>query len=147
MKLFKFCGKSFALICSILTIAGFAFSSCRTVNPDVPTDLTPREIIQKAQNAYNDGNSKLARYYYDVLISRYGMDTTTYIEGKYEIAHIYVKAKDWNNAVPILDEIKSLYDHSLPGSFPGEYLKMVENDLAKVPSEKLDSIRKKAGEN
>ena len=112
--------------------AGF-FSSCQSSNPEVPENLTAREIIQKAQNAYNAGRKKQALYYYDTLIARYGMNTITYIEGKYEIAHIYVKDKNWAKAVPLLNEIKGLYASSLPGSYPGEYLKMVENDLAKVP--------------
>ena len=112
-------------------------TSCQTSNPEVPANLTAREIIQKAQNAYNAGREKQALYYYDTLIARYGMNTTTYIEGKYEIAHIYVKAKKWDKALPVLNEIKNLYASSLPGSYPGEYLKMVQNDLAKVPEKYL----------
>jgi len=116
-----------------LALSGALFTACQTSTPEVPANLTAREIIQKAQNAYNAGREKQALYYYDTLIARYGMNTVTYIEGKYEIAHIYVKAKKWDKALPVLKEIKNLYASSLPGSYPGEYLKMVENDLAKVP--------------
>ncbi|HBB14431.1 MAG TPA: hypothetical protein DCZ76_09160 [Treponema sp.] len=120
-----------------LALSGALFTACQTSNPEVPANLTAREIIQKAQNAYNAGREKQALYYYDTLIARYGMNTVTYIEGKYEIAHIYVKAKKWDKAIPVLKEIKNLYASSLPGSYPGEYLKMVENDLAKVPEKYL----------
>jgi len=120
-----------------LALSGALFTACQTSNPEVPANLTAREIIQKAQNAYNAGREKQALYYYDTLIARYGMNTVTYIEGKYEIAHIYVKAKKWDKALPVLNEIKNLYNSSLPGSYPGEYLKMVENDLAKVPEKYL----------
>ena len=120
-----------------LALSGALFTACQTSTPEVPANLTAREIIQKAQNAYNAGREKQALYYYDTLIARYGMNTVTYIEGKYEIAHIYVKAKKWDKALPVLNEIKNLYASSLPGSYPGEYLKMVENDLAKVPEKYL----------
>ena len=120
-----------------LALSGALFTACQTSTPEVPANLTAREIIQKAQNAYNAGREKQALYYYDTLIARYGMNTVTYIEGKYEIAHIYVKAKKWDKALPVLKEIKNLYASSLPGSYPGEYLKMVENDLAKVPEKYL----------
>jgi len=125
----------FSAVCAaaFTVVLATSFSSCQTTNPEVPSNLTSREIIQKAQNAYNAGREKQALYYYDTLIARYGMNTITYIEGKYEIAHIYVKAKKWDKALPVLNEIKNLYNSSLPGSYPGEYLKMVENDLAKIP--------------
>ena len=131
--------KKAAFFSAVMAVALSAswLTSCQTSTPEVPANLTAREIIQKAQNAYNAGREKQALYYYDTLIARYGMNTTTYIEGKYEIAHIYVKAKKWDKALPVLKEIKNLYASSLPGSYPGEYLKMVENDLAKVPEKYL----------
>ncbi|MBO7612233.1 MAG: hypothetical protein J6S81_00220, partial [Treponema sp.] len=104
-----------------VALTGALFTACQTSNPEVPANLTAREIIQKAQNAYNAGREKQALYYYDTLIARYGMNTVTYIEGKYEIAHIYVKAKKWDKALPVLNELKNLYASSLPGSYPGEY--------------------------
>ena len=134
--------KNIVRFCSVLFVTSFLFS-CTTVMPDIPNDLTAREIVQRAQDSYNSGHDKVAMYYYDTLIARYGMDTSIYLEGKYEIAHIYIKAKNYSEAVPLLEEIISIYDNSVPGSFSGEYYKMAKNDLAKVPKATLDKIHEK----
>ncbi|MCH5292014.1 MAG: hypothetical protein J1D88_09725 [Treponema sp.] len=119
------------------------FSACSSIPESVPTDLTDREIVQRAQTAYDTGHIKAAQYYYDVLLKRYGMNTAIYIEGRYELAHIAIKKKKYEQAVPILQEIIELYAASAPGSLPGEYRKLAELDLAKVPAEKLSSIKKR----
>ena len=53
-----------------LALSGVLFTACQTSTPEVPANLTAREIIQKAQNAYNAGREKQALYYYDTLIAR-----------------------------------------------------------------------------
>ena len=77
---------------------------------EVPPDATDREIIQMAQQAFNTSNFKLSEHYYNVLLQRYGTNTVDYIIGKFEIAHIAIRKKDYETAVPILTEIIDIYD-------------------------------------
>ncbi len=103
-------------------------------------DLTQDEIVQLAQTAYNSGHKQLAEYYYKLLLQRYGTDTESYIVGRFELAHLYLKKKRYDEAVPMLQEIVEIYDTSVPGALPGDYIKLAKLDLAKVPEAKLAEI-------
>lgn len=115
----------------------YALSSCKTVPTQVPYEATELEIVQLAQNAFDAGNYNLAIEHYNTLIQRYGMDTSVYIEGRFEIAHIYLKQKKYSLAAPILQEILELYDSHAPGELPGSYRKLAQADYAKIPADKI----------
>ncbi len=123
-----------------LTLGAFAAVSCKSAEVVVPDD--DREIVQMAQTAYDSGNKKLAEFYYQELIRKYGDDPSIYIEGRYELAHMYVKDKAYAKAVPMLDEILAIYDNVPPGSLPGEYRKLAQKDLDKIPVEKQEAVRR-----
>ena len=131
--------KNYIQIISI-TVALFAsacfLSSCASQQKEIPADMTALEIIQQAQNAYDSGNIKLAEHDYQVLLQRFGNDTATYVEGRYEIAHIYLKQKKYYEASAMYQEIISIYENSIPGQLPGAYRKLAENDLATIPADK-----------
>lgn len=123
------------LLTSAAILFSFAnFIACKSTQIEVPVEATNREIIQMAQTAYDNGKTNQALTYYDILLKRYGMDTATYVEGKYEIAHIYVKQKKYNLAKPILEEILGIYDSVQPGVLPGSFKKLASNDYAKITS-------------
>ncbi len=44
---------------------GFATVSCTSNKVAVTDTMTSREIVQQAQNAYDNGNAKLAEQYYE----------------------------------------------------------------------------------
>ena len=126
----------FILFFSVIFIS-VILSGCQSTPSDVPYDLTAREIVQKAQNASNNGNNKAAEVYYRTLIERYGNDTAVYIEGNFEIAHIYVKQKKYAEAAGLLQEILSIYETSQPGQLPAQFKKLANIDLKKIPEEYL----------
>lgn len=100
---------------------------------EVPPDASDREIIQMAQQAFNNMNYRLAEHYYNILLQRYGMNTVDYVIGKFEIAHIAVRKKDYETAVPILSEILSIYEETPTGELPPSYKVLAQNDLKKIP--------------
>lgn len=114
----------------------FLASSCKTQSIEIAPNATNLEIVQQAQNAYDKGKKEQAIKCYEILIQRYGMDTAIYIEGRYEIAHIYLKQKKYDKAEPIFLEIKEIYDSTAPGMLPGAYRKMVMKDLEKIQDKK-----------
>ena len=118
------------LACSFLAV------SCKTQSIEIAPNATNLEIVQQAQNAYDKGKKEQAIKCYEILIQRYGMDTAIYIEGRYEIAHIYLKQKKYDKAEPIFLEIKEIYDSTAPGMLPGAYRKMVMKDLEKIQDKK-----------
>lgn len=120
------------LIYILIVTLGFCVS-CKSTELVVNNDATSREIVQMAQSAYNSGNTDEALRLYGILLQRYGMDDAVYIEGRFEIAHIYIKQKKYNEAKIMLEEIISMYESRQPGSLPGAFKKLALNDLEKIP--------------
>ncbi len=146
MKHSRFTGKKlFGTATFVLALTAVTFVSCSTFGGSTPKtppseNLTDREIVQLAQTAYDEGHTQLSEYYYKLLLQRYGNNTYDYIEGRYELAHLALKRKDYRTAVPMLKEVLEIYDASLPGTLPGSYKKLAEIDLAKVPEATLKEI-------
>ena len=107
---------------------------------EVPQEASDREIIQMAQEAFNNNNFKLSEHYYTVLLQRYGNNTLDYIIGKFERAHIAVRMKDYDTAVPILREIIQIYDDAPTGELPASYRVLAQNDLKKIPEKARISV-------
>lgn len=123
---------------SVLTIIFIllGLTACETVK-EIPTDLTAAQLIQKGQDAYGLGQYDTAELYYKAVIQRYGNNTETYIEAKYELGHLYLKTKDYNSAKEAFDEILELYSYSTGGDLPASYKKLAQIGLSKIPEDKL----------
>ena len=138
MKHSRFIVKNISQFAAILALSSSFFISCATKVEPLSSEMTSREIVQKAQTAYDNGNIKAAEIYYRTLLSRFSSDTAIQIEGTYEIAHIYIKQKKYDQAVPMLKQIIAVYDNVQPGTLPASYQKLAKNDLAKVPESYLN---------
>ncbi|MBQ6779848.1 MAG: tetratricopeptide repeat protein [Treponema sp.] len=132
-------------ICATLTMAFFATFSC-TSNKEIPDNLTAKELIQKGQESFEKSRQKDALRYFNAVIDRYGTDPALYIEARYEIGHIYMKKKNYEAAVPVLEELIDLYAHYPVGTFPPSYEKLAKLELAKIPENKLAEIHEKQRE-
>ncbi len=122
------------LICTIALTGAAAFTavSCRTVK-DIPEDLTAPQLLQRGQSCLDNADYKSAEVYYLTTIDRYGDDTNTYIEAKYELAHLYMKRKKYEKARTALDEILDIYNNAPSGSLPAAYKKLAQIEMAKIP--------------
>ena len=128
--------KKITLLIFTIALAGtlaLTAVSCRTVK-DIPEDLTAPQLLQRGQSCYDNADYKSAEVYYKTTIDRYGDDTNTYIEAKYELAHLYVKRKNYEKAKAALDEILELYDYAPAGSLPPAYKKLAQIEMAKIPN-------------
>lgn len=111
----------------------FAFIGCQSNHAVIPADASEAELTKQAQLAYDSGNSKAAKEYYEAIIERFGDDTESLVIAKYELAHLYIKEKDYKNAQPILEEILGLYTADFSNTLPPEYKKLTQIDFAKIP--------------
>lgn len=123
----------FAIFTSII------LASCASAPKEISEDLTYPEIIQLGQTEFDGGRYKNALIYFETAIDRYGNDVTHYVESKYEIGHLYMRQKRYEEAEPILNEIIEIYRNSTPGTIPGAYQKLAELELAKIPSKDKES--------
>ena len=126
--------KKIIVLLSIITLAAAVlFTSCQTVK-DIPQDLTAPQLLQRGQSYADNADYKNAEACYLATIDRYGDNTETYIEAKYELAHLYIKNKNYEKAQPVLEEILELYDYAPVGTLPAAYKKLAQMDMEKIPS-------------
>ena len=128
-----------SFICFIFLIGfvSLTAASCKSLK-EIPEDLTAPQILQRGQ-AYADASDyKNAEACYLATIDRYCDNTETYIEAKYELAHLYLKMKKYDKARTGLEEILEIYDYATPGSLPGAYKKLAQADMDKLPSRSVE---------
>ena len=117
----------------ILTVfASILLISCATLK-SVPEDLTASQIIQMGQNYLVAGDYKSAELCYSTVLERYGTNAATYVEAKYELAHLYVKRKKYEKARNALNEILEIYDFAPAGALSPSYKKLAQIEMAKIP--------------
>ncbi len=122
------------VVCIIISSI-FLFVSCATVPEEVPYDVTESELLQLAQSAIDNSNTKAARFYFETMISRFGMNHASLVVAEFELAHLDVKEGRFADAKPVLERIISYYeDPQLAAVLPSEYKKLAEIDLAKIPA-------------
>jgi len=112
-----------------------AVTSCTTIK-EVPEGLSSAQLIQQGQNAYGISDFKAAQMYYAAVIERFGEDTATYVEAKYELGHLFLKTKDYKKAYAAFSEILEIYDSTANGSLPASYRKLAQIGIDKIPENK-----------
>jgi tetratricopeptide (TPR) repeat protein len=128
--------KKLTIILSTLFIL-FGISSCATVK-EIPSDLTANQLIQLGQKAFEAKNYKACEQYFLATIQRFGTNTNTYIEARYELGHLYITTKQYKKAYHIFKEILAMYEYSY--DLPGAYKKLSLIGLNKIPSDILESL-------
>ena len=133
--------KKITVITLISAVCGaLLFASCRTVK-DIPEDLTSTQLIQLGQNAYGNAQYKNAEIYYKTVIARYGIDSSVYVEARYELGHLYLKQKKYAAAYTSFKEILDMYASTTPGVLPGAYNKLAEIGMRRIPKNKLPETK------
>lgn len=130
--------KKFLYTFALISIASI-FLSC--ASKDVPTDLTAAQLIQKAQTAHEKLDDKSAIYYYETLVKRYGTNLAIYVEGQYELGHLYLRTHKYEKAYPYFEEIIKIYDDTSYGDLPTAYKKLAEIGISQIPEKKLAAIK------
>ena len=125
-----------AVFCALL----FTFVSCMSTK-EIPDDLSAPQLLQKGQVALDGADYKTAERYFLKTIEQYGEDTNTYIEAKYELAHLYIQTRDYTKAYNALDEILELYSYASYGQLPAAYKKLAQIEMDKIPERKLEALR------
>lgn len=118
-------------------MAALLLLGCQTVPKNIPQDLSADELINLAQASYDKGNTRAAQAYYEAIIIRYGDQMDKLVEAEYEIAHLKVKQKKWQQAIPDLQRIRSYYETDTTGRLPPAFRRLVELDMAKIPEREL----------
>lgn len=114
----------------------FASISCSSTPKEIPEELTAQELIQKGQAEFENGRYKNALRYYNAVTERYADTPAVYAEASYEIGHLFMKQKKYDEAERVLKDLVDLYAQSEPGSMPGAYQKLAQLELDKINKKK-----------
>lgn len=120
-------------------ICAFLFVSCNSV-PEIPATASSTQLIQLGQDALEISNYTAAETYYNAVIQRYGMDTATYIEARYELGHLYMKQNKYPEAYASFNEILGIFENAEFGSIPAAYKKLALMGIDNIP-EKYKNIK------
>ena len=128
------------LCCMIMT---FSLFSCMTLpkESEIPEDSTPADLTQKAQEAFDSGNYRAARVYYEVILKRFATDESVCVAAEYEIAHLHIKKHQWKDAYTILEKIIAKYEGPMAMHLPPDYYKLAKIDYARA-AEKIGAKAK-----
>ena len=109
-----------------------AMVSCASNIVQVPDDMPPSKIIQKAQEATDINKYKSAIQYYQVLLERYGDVNEYYVTGEYEIAFIRYKQKKYTEARWGFENLLVLYSEEGGETLPPQFKVLAERVLARM---------------
>ena len=113
----------------MLAAALLAFS-CASGPTVIPENLTPAELIQRAQEASDRNRYEVSLLYYEIIIERFPFDIDNIIAAEYEIAFIHYKQKQYETAKAEFNDLLERYNTPdealLPPQFKILSLKIME---------------------
>jgi outer membrane protein assembly factor BamD (BamD/ComL family) len=131
-----------AVLClSAFGLTALCFSACASGSVNVPDELSPAEIIQRAQEASDRNRYNVSLQYYQVLLERNRSNIDLIITAEYEIAFIHYKQKKYNQAREELNSLLDHYEGPNANSLPPEYMLLAQKVLERI-SEKENPLSK-----
>jgi outer membrane protein assembly factor BamD (BamD/ComL family) len=115
---------------AVFLAAALVMFSCATGPTVVPENLSPAELIQRAQEASDRNRYEVSLQYYQAIIERFPFDIDNIIAAEYEIAFIHYKQKQYEIAKAEFSDLLERYNTPdealLPPSFKILSLKIME---------------------
>jgi outer membrane protein assembly factor BamD (BamD/ComL family) len=107
------------------------FSACAT-NIKISEDLTPAELIQRAQEASDRNRYNTALQYYQALHERNRTNIDLIITAEYEIAFIHYKQKKYEQAREGLNALLEYYNTPDAALLPQQFKRLAEIVLESI---------------
>jgi len=117
--------------------AALLFSACATGSLNIPQNLSPSELIQRAQEASDRNRYNYALQYYQALLERNPTNIDLVCTAEYEIAFIHYKQKKYGQARAEFNALLERYNAD-----DGEYLPPQFKLLALKVLERIDEKEK-----
>jgi len=118
------------------------FSSCVTAT-NISEELTPAELIQRAQEATDKNRFKTALLYYEALYERNRNNIDLTITAEYEIANIHYKQKKYNQAQSEFTAVLEYYNTPDEELLPRHFKRLAQIGIDKIEAKKKTSKRDK----
>jgi len=107
------------------------FFACETTI-NISEDLSPAELIQRAQEASDRNYYKTALQYYEALLARNRNNNALVINAEYEIAFIHYKQKKYEQAREELNAILEYYNTPDEELLPQQFKRLAQIVLQSI---------------
>ena len=117
----------------LVIAAAMCLSACATGKLNISYDLTPSELIQRAQEASDRNRYNYALQYYQALFDRNPTNIDLLCAAEYEIAFIHYKQKKYVQARTEFNALLSRYDNADDDEFlPPQYKLLAVKVLERI---------------
>jgi len=116
-------------------VAALCFFACATGTLNIPYDMSPSELIQRAQEASDRNRYNYALQYYQALLERNSTNIDLVCTAEYEIAFIHYKQKKYAQAKAGFNTLLMRYDMPNGDLLPQQF-KLLANKVLERISEK-----------
>jgi len=122
--------------------AALCLGACVTGKLNIPQELTPAELIQRAQEASDRNRYNYALQYYTALLERNSTNIDLVCTAEYEISFIYYKQKKYSQAKEGFKLLLERYETPDGNLLPPQFKRLSTIVLERI-SEKEKPIKKK----
>jgi outer membrane protein assembly factor BamD (BamD/ComL family) len=105
---------------------------------DIPEELSVEELTLEAQNSFDKGNIRAAQVYYQTILRRFSSEPAVVMAAEYELSHIKIKQKKWNEALVMIDALLAQYEDDTFHQLHPSYRKLLEQDRKKIPKNVIE---------
>jgi tetratricopeptide (TPR) repeat protein len=116
----------------LLALAAALFFFFFSSSANIPENLSPAEIIQRAQEASDHNRYKTALRYYQALLERNPYNMELVCTAEYEIAFIYYKQKQYPAAREKLNDLLDRYDSPDEEILPKQFKRLANIVLLQI---------------
>ena len=109
--------------------------SCASGPVEIPNELTPMEMIQRAQEASDRNRYSISLQYYEAILERFPYDIENVCAAEYEIAFIHYKQRNYEAARDGFNDLLARYDNP-----DGELLPARFRILSNIVLARIDEI-------
>jgi len=125
----------------MVLILALCLAACVTGKLNIPEEISPAELIQRAQEASDRNRYNHALQYYTALLERNRTNIDLVCTAEYEIAFIYYKQKKYSQAKEGFDTLLERYDAPNGDMLPPQFKRLATIVLERI-SDKEKPLKK-----
>jgi len=126
---------------AIILASAFICAACATVK--IPQELSPAELIQRAQEASDHNRYNIALQYYQALLDRNQNNIDLVCAGEYEIAFIHYKQKKYDQARAEFNALLERYNSPDAELLPPQFKRLATIVLSSIDEKEKPLFAKK----
>jgi outer membrane protein assembly factor BamD (BamD/ComL family) len=124
-------GKTVRRIAALL-VSAVVVAACFTGPVNIPGELSPAELIQRAQEASDRNRYKIALQYYEALLDRNRTNIDLVCTAEYEIAFVHYKQKKYDEARRELTALLLRYESPDQELLPQQFKRLANIVLERI---------------